>query len=428
MKVGGNESATTFFQKNGGSAALKSKDPKVKYTSPAAVKYKDELKRRAAKDAQEYPGEVVINDSTSAEGNDSGTPAGETDDDFFSSWDKPSIKKPTPPPSRTATPPVMGRTPSPFLSAGNGNNAARSKSPLGGDDSGASTPDSSAEPSAAVPKATPSAALRKGLGASGARRGGSILGAKKTQRLGAKKIGTGEVIDFDAAEKKAKEEAERIEKLGYDPDAEAAEAAASASVDKSSSIAAPAAAKPISGGFGATAPTKSNADVERIGAGVQRLGFGQIGSKASPAASSQAKKLSGFGSTTRGGAAEEADRTARDKFGTQKSLSSDEFFGRNTYDPNALTEARTRLQGFEGAGAISSNAYFGRPEEDEALAGGLGDGDLESTARDFVRKFGATAGEDLENLSSLVGEGASKLQSKSSVVFQGTSSFLFLVM
>jgi hypothetical protein len=54
MKVGGNESATKFFQSNGGTAALASKDPKTKYTSNAATKYKDELKRRATKDAQEY--------------------------------------------------------------------------------------------------------------------------------------------------------------------------------------------------------------------------------------------------------------------------------------------------------------------------------------------------------------------------------------
>jgi ADP-ribosylation factor GTPase-activating protein 2/3 len=54
MKVGGNESATKFFQTNGGTAALNSKDPKTKYTSNAATKYKEELKKRAAKDAIEY--------------------------------------------------------------------------------------------------------------------------------------------------------------------------------------------------------------------------------------------------------------------------------------------------------------------------------------------------------------------------------------
>lgn len=53
MKVGGNESATKYFQSHGGSAALASKDAKVKYTSNAATKYKDELKRRAAEDAEQ---------------------------------------------------------------------------------------------------------------------------------------------------------------------------------------------------------------------------------------------------------------------------------------------------------------------------------------------------------------------------------------
>lgn len=54
MKVGGNESATKYFQTHGGTAALASKDAKTKYMSNAASKYKDELKRRAAADALEY--------------------------------------------------------------------------------------------------------------------------------------------------------------------------------------------------------------------------------------------------------------------------------------------------------------------------------------------------------------------------------------
>jgi ADP-ribosylation factor GTPase-activating protein 2/3 len=52
MKVGGNESATKYFQSHGGSAALASKDPKTKYTSNAATKYKEELTRRCAADAK----------------------------------------------------------------------------------------------------------------------------------------------------------------------------------------------------------------------------------------------------------------------------------------------------------------------------------------------------------------------------------------
>ena len=53
MKVGGNESATKYFQSHGGSAALASKDPKAKYTSNAATKYKEELQRRCSADARQ---------------------------------------------------------------------------------------------------------------------------------------------------------------------------------------------------------------------------------------------------------------------------------------------------------------------------------------------------------------------------------------
>lgn len=140
--------------------------------------------------------------------------------------------------------------------------------------------------------------------------------------------------------------------------------------------------------------------------GIGRLGFGQtVGAK--PAAP---KKL-GFGSVAPVRSAEdeeELERT-RSRFGNQKGISSDEFFGRDRFDPNAQAEAKERLRQFDGATAISSNAYFGRPEDDFAT----GDdtyGDLESAAKDFVRRFGITAGDDLENLTQLVGEGAVKLQ------------------
>ncbi|KAI1821537.1 hypothetical protein F4861DRAFT_518464 [Xylaria intraflava] len=402
MKVGGNESATKFFRSNGGSAALASKDPKTKYQSPAATKYKDELKKRAARDAIEYPNEVVITDTAGDGTGSAGTPSGEPDaDDFFSSWDKPSIKKPTPPISRTGTPPVVGRTPSPFLNAGgNGKDISRSSSSLGKPES---TPD--AKPGAS--KITTSAALRKTT-TTGPRKA-NILGAKKTtSKLGAKKVA--DVIDFDEAEKRAKEEAERVEKLGYDPEAEAAEAKTAATTLPKTEAANVAASTPAAtSGYGSNhTRQKSNAEMERLGMGVGRLGFGQVGGSR-PAAAAGKKNMGGFGSVGPVKATPEADeeRYARSKFGNQKGISSDEFFGKGAYDPAVQSEAKARLQGFEGAGAISSNAYFGRPEEED---GAEDYGDLESAARDFVRKFGITAGDDLENLTSALGEGATRLQ------------------
>ena len=105
---------------------------------------------------------------------------------------------------------------------------------------------------------------------------------------------------------------------------------------------------------------------------------------------------------------DDSEKYAREKFGTQKGISSDEFFGRNNFDPSAQAEAKSRLQGFEGATSISSNAYFGRPEDD--LPGEESYGDLESAAKDFIRRFGLTAGDDLDGLSQMLGERATRLQ------------------
>ncbi|CAK7228588.1 ADP-ribosylation factor GTPase activating protein, ER-Golgi transport [Sporothrix curviconia] len=399
MKVGGNDSATKFFQQNGGSAALNSKDPKTKYQSNAATKYKDELKRRAARDAKEFPNEVVINDGESTEGTT--TPAGEPADDFFASWDKPAIKKPTPPVSRTATPPVVGRTPSPFLNA-NKDGVARVGSPL----SGAATTGEEAKPAAS--RITHSSALKKTT--TGPRKS-NILGAKKaTSKLGAKKV-TGEIIDFDEAEKKAKEEAERIEKLGYNPDDEEEAAAAAKAGAAKSDIVSPTPVVPARSGYGSASHTreKSASEMERLGMGIGRLGFGQVGGRPGTGATAAAAKKNGGGFGSVGpikANVDEDEKFARSKFGAQKAISSDEYFGKGQFDANAQSEAKQRLQGFDGATAISSNAYFGRQEESSVEDYG----DLESAAKDFVRRFGITAGDDLENLTQALGAGATKLQ------------------
>jgi hypothetical protein len=107
---------------------------------------------------------------------------------------------------------------------------------------------------------------------------------------------------------------------------------------------------------------------------------------------------------------DDADDYARQKFTNQKSISSDEFFGRNDYDPSAKSEAKQRLQGFEGATSISSNAYFGRPEDDMTGLENGDYGDIETAAKDFIRKMGLTAGDDLENLINVAGEGGRKLR------------------
>lgn len=120
------------------------------------------------------------------------------------------------------------------------------------------------------------------------------MGAKKPVKLGAKKVG--DAIDFDAAERKAKEEAERIEKLGYNPDEEEQEAKKTTPLvsTASSQISSPTPVSPGRAGYGSGhSREKSASEMERLGMGIGRLGFGQIGSS-KPAATQ--KKMGGFGS------------------------------------------------------------------------------------------------------------------------------------
>lgn len=154
---------------------------------------------------------------------------------------------------------------------------------------------SAAETLTPQPSRTISSSTIRKAATPGAPRKPNVLGAKKTQKLGAKKVG--DVVDFEAAERKAKEEAERIEKLGYDPEAEQAIAAASAKKAEKSKIVSPTPISTNKPGFGATkGHNRSSSEVERLGMGVAKLGFGQVGGKgAAPAV-----KKTGFGSTGNG--------------------------------------------------------------------------------------------------------------------------------
>jgi ADP-ribosylation factor GTPase-activating protein 2/3 len=158
-------------------------------------------------------------------------------------------------------------------------------------------------PAPAVIRTTSPTAVRKAPTAAGARKG-NILGAKRVQKLGAKQV-VGEDIDFEAAEKKAREEAERIERLGYDPEAEKAEEAykTKSTVTEKTNIAAPTPISPPRAGLASQqSHQRSPSEIERLGMGMGRLGFGQIGST-KPTTAPAPRKL-GFGAV---GATKAAD-------------------------------------------------------------------------------------------------------------------------
>ncbi|KAG0336013.1 coiled-coil domain-containing protein mad1 [Podila humilis] len=321
MKVGGNAAAAEFFNKSTSS----NKDAKTKYTSRVAITYKEKLEQRKAEDAASNPGRFIPEATRTT----TQTPTITNDDDFFNTWNEP---KKTPTSSGTSTP--TSSTP-PVVGMGG---LASSSSPQ-------RTTIVRPQRSTLTPKK-------------------SALGAAKPMKLGVKKVAG---VNFEEAEARAKAEADRIAVMGAEAaEAErlekkaAAERAAQRATDLQNAKNQPEAAKTRVNYYQANSagntPVQSNDDgLSRLGMGMGRMGFGSV--------------PSGRSSNGYSAAPQPESTTAREKFGTQKAISSDQYFGRGGYDAKAQSEANSRLQAFSGATAISSSQYFGRdesqPEEEE---------------------------------------------------------------
>lgn len=441
MKVSGNAAASDFFFKHGGSHLLApSTEGKVKYTSQAAIAYKDELKRRMAADAS--PGEIsdavvfpgmVGQSSTaafSANGNEAAASGGkddDNDDDFFDDWDDDKSKNKKPkavaaksdiPSTSLSLPPGIGRArPQATGTASPGSTApapgkvfaapaaatvgvtsmltaptpvsssslrpTSHNSMLGAVRSGASTPTGSS-----------------GSGPSGGA-GASRLGGVKRGGLGAKKGGP--AIDFEAAERRAKEEevakavAAQEAEARKEADRQAEELAkqavlAAAQSQRSKAAAATATAATASspqspGKADSSRGSNLSGEVDRLGMGFGRISLRQNHIQEQLERERQAKVAA------RSAVDAEMPDYARSKFASQKSISSDQYFERGGYDANLSCEAKERLAGLQGATSISSNQYFGRDESEEDCEGvpmqNNGDwaADLESQAREIYSRF-----------------------------------------
>jgi ADP-ribosylation factor GTPase-activating protein 2/3 len=403
MKVGGNASAKEFFTKHGGSVLLNDSDTKKKYSGRVAELYKEELAKRGKEDAARYPQRIFVEGVEA-----SPTPPTQAeDDDFFASWDKPTSKPGTPSlPSTPSSPPVIGRS----QSAASSTTSIVSPAPR--------TISSSSFRSSS----TPASGRTSKLGASRLTSSNSTIGTSSVSSAAVKKSKLGGLgakkaaapIDFAEAERRAQEEAERIKQLGYDRLREEEEEKARKEAEKVQTTA-NAKAKAAEIGNNKNGPVIGKVDVqrgnsqdlERLGMGFKKLGFGAVPSGA-PATATRSSSYT---------QAEDAPTTARDKFGNQKAISSDMYFGRNDYDPNAVCEAQSRLRDFQGATAISSNQYFGREDDDELHGAGagadgglLGDGSLaglEVAARDAVSRV--MANPDVQNMGESIRAGALKL-------------------
>ncbi|KAI9439432.1 hypothetical protein F5148DRAFT_1259840 [Russula earlei] len=384
MKVGGNGSATEFFTRHGGASLLTDSDVKKKYTNRVADLYKEELARRVNEDVSQFPNGIVVDgvDTSKAAAHD----ASAEDDDFFSSWEKPALaKSKSGASSQSAAPPSIGRSPSAL-----------------------------AQSNIVAPRTVTSSALRSNsasaagmartLTSSSTSSSGTSAGTGTTRPvkkgLGAKKAAP---VDFAEAERRAAAEAERIRQLGYDREREEAEAqaareAAALELKKKSATASMSGVSPVSAGA-------SSADLDRLGMGVKKLGFGAL---------PRAQQAAAAPKVSSAPVVDDSPTTARERFGNQKAISSDMFFERGTYDPTTVAEGRARLAQFEGATSISSNQYFGRDEE-EALAHGsdggiLGDSSLvglENAAREAYSRI--MSNPDVQNLGENIRSGALKL-------------------
>lgn len=370
FKFGGNHVAKDYFAKNGGSQYINGKtDASTKYSSPVAKKYKEKLKKTAQQDALKHPDVVTLEDSTdslSLVENSLSSAAGSTDD-FFSNWTKPINSSPSPLVLRPATPSAdengTKKSPAPRLGA------ARAKNNAG------------------------AAAAKK-----------SILSGKgngpRVSRASTRRGKQEEEIDFDELEKKAKQEAEEAKKLGYNPSAETTPSESSFSVQPKPAAKATGGLS-LGGSTSAKEEEKPKPSIKDTTVQFQKLGFGMTEGD-NNTASASTKKYKDVAYTGE----------VASKYGTQKGISSDEFFGRGPrFDEGARQEARQKLQSFNGAQSISSSSYFGEDEEAQQQArrnpGGLGE--WENAVRDFASGFSGNTNQDLEVLKGALEEGATKL-------------------
>ncbi|MBW0517180.1 hypothetical protein O181_056895 [Austropuccinia psidii MF-1] len=387
MKVGGNASFSDFLSKHPGTYS-NSSDIKAKYSSKAADLYKEELKKRSLADQAQFGDGPLKIDGLSLHSDSS---ASKKDEDFFDTWDKPVTSEA--PSSKISTPVVN------VAGIGIGSLTPNGSKPVS----------RATSPNPTVSRTVQSSALRTTSSTTGSNSSiasKSKLGATKV-KLGAKK--TGASINFEEAERKAKEEEERVKKLGYDIKAEQLQAQQNAPIHSKQV----AAIKPSN-----SVSNNTLSQDERLGMGIRKLGFGQtFGMSGQEAASLAEKEKKAAARAASGYVEPETGTVARERFGNQKAISSDMFFERNNYDSHATAEARTRLTQFSGATAISSNQYFGRDEPNEMLdqaqesiLGVDGLQGLEQSARDLAKSAMKAAGyNNLNELQDGIRSGAMKL-------------------
>ncbi|SCU97616.1 LADA_0H07206g1_1 [Lachancea dasiensis] len=377
FKHGGNHKAREYFMKYNGKQFLGTNvDARMKYTSSVAKNYKSHLDKLVAKDMEQYPGKIVLDaeedagDLSTGSGSSSvGSSKNNSVDDFFSSWEKPAT--------------AAGSSSPKILSPSNtGNSRTASKTSI---------------------LSGTSSSRRRATNAPGATKKHSILSSgRKSTRVSAQKVGKSEAENmFDDFEKAALLEADEVTpkinrsltsepktiydqpapvKIGSSLESDASEYNDGIAFDQ------------VKAGF-------VSSEAETAKPKLAKLGFGMIMNDAEQLANNakEAKRAASGPKYTGNVAAQ---------YGSQKAISSDQYFGRGTYDEDASREAKDKLKSnFNNATSISSSTYFGeeQPEVDE-----FGRPRLDTQTSGFV-DFNNGADDEFQVIKDVVEQGAQKL-------------------
>lgn len=318
MKCGGNASFQDFMSKHPGAHSYSTGNSTVeKYSSRTATLYKEELAKRVSADEAIFGKLKVVVDGSDQPPTPAAIAAAASaaakNDDFFDTWDSAPPSKPAQPTAPVTGPASFGLTPP----TGTTPNSSRPASPRISSSSASPPPTVPAAPrtvtssslrtsttSSSSTSSKPTTTRPGGLGAtrsisssaSGGTGGGGTLGGRG--KLGVKKtVG----LNFEEAEKKAKEEEERVKRLGYDSKTE--EVAAAAAVSGKSLVGGKTGTNgSTSGAAGKAHVKKDSVDTQRLGMGMKRLGFGQVtgiggeqaAKEAAARAKAEARKASGY--------------------------------------------------------------------------------------------------------------------------------------
>lgn len=379
MAVGGNLRARTFFKQHGWDEVGSDKI-EAKYTSRAAQLYRKQLEKDAAKLGAAGAGEP-------------GSPSFSPQQQGQSLWGSIAAPPPAAPPAAAAP-------------ASNGAAAAAAKP---------------AEAAAAAP-AAPAAASSSGAAARAPAAKPRLLasrkpGAGKGGGLGVKKMAVkADEALFDQAPQEEVAPAPDTGLASIDQGAGAAPAAPAGSRFTMDALEEkkPAFARGKDGHLTLNAgddffsnPTGGSArslDKQSSMGAAGGMGSGGMGGG----------RGSGFGGYGSGAAAKpkaEDPGVAQQRFGNAKSISSSAFHGRDSQESDY--EKQQRLQQFSGAGAISSDAYFGREQRGGGGGGGASGSssrnDLDMSAGDLVSKISITAKQDMESMKQVASQAGAKL-------------------